>query len=194
MSSKKNQTRKKILQATWKMLEESNGQNTKMADIAKTAGISRQAMYLHFDSRIELMIATVKYVDEIKELNKRLELFNAAKTGVEMLNSLVEVWGNYIPEIYSIAKAMLLTKENDEATATAWMGCMSGLRSYCQQTIETIYKEKQLNHNWKIQEAVEILWTYISIHNWEQLTLECNWSNQKFIKNTQTLLHSILLT
>ncbi len=193
MSSKKVKTRKKILHANWKLLEISKGKDTKMADIAKAAGISRQAMYLHFDSRVELMIATVRYVDEVKDLDKRLEAFYSAKSGCEMLGALIKVWGNYIPEIYSIAKALLLTKDNDDATATAWMGCMSGLRGFCQQTITALASEKKLSTNWQIEEAIEILWTFISIHNWEQLTLECGWSNQKFIDKTTVMLRSILM-
>jgi len=78
MSSKKTDTRTRILTATWHLMEQRRGQGVSMSDIAKAAGISRQALYLHFDSRTELMIATVHYVDEVKGLNERLEKFQEA--------------------------------------------------------------------------------------------------------------------
>ena len=62
-------------------MEQRHGLGVSMGDIAKAAGISRQAVYLHFASRTELMIATTNYVDEVKGLNERLNRFKAATTG-----------------------------------------------------------------------------------------------------------------
>ena len=97
MSSKKIDTRTRILMATWQLMEQRRGQGVQMGDIAKAAGISRQALYLHFGSRTELMIATSNYVDEVKGLNERLKQLKAATTGIELLEACIEVWGNYIP-------------------------------------------------------------------------------------------------
>lgn len=36
-------------------MEDRRGQGVRMGDIAKAAGISRQAIYLHFDTRTALM-------------------------------------------------------------------------------------------------------------------------------------------
>ena len=107
-----------------------------MSDIAKEAGILRQAVYLHYSSRTDLMIATTQYVDEVKWLNERLKRFNAATSGIRLLEECVDVWGNYSPEIYGIARALMNTRETDEATAAAWNGCMGGLRGACREIID----------------------------------------------------------
>jgi AcrR family transcriptional regulator len=159
-----------------------------MNNIAKEAGISSQALYLHFSSRVALMTETVHYVDEIKGLNERLKQFQSATTGIELLEACVDVWGNYIPEIYGLAKALLNTRETDEATAAAWNGCMSGLRAVCQKTIEALDKEGILASPWTQEPAVEMFWTIISINNWEQLTIECGWSTDNYIAGIKTLL------
>ena len=44
-----------------------------MTDIVKTAGISRQAVYLHFPTRAEFLIATAQHLDEIENVDARLE-------------------------------------------------------------------------------------------------------------------------
>jgi len=188
MSSKNKDTRTRILDATWRLMEKRRGQGVSMSNIAKEAGVSRQALYLHFSSRIELMAETVHYVDEIKGLNERLKQFQSATTGIELLEACVDVWGNYIPEIYGLAKALLNTRETDEATAAAWNGCMSGLRAVCQKTIEALDKEGILASPWTQESAVEMFWTIISINNWEQLTLECGWSTDNYIAGIKTLL------
>ena len=56
MSSEKNSTKFRILEATRKLLE-SGDKNVRMSDIAKAVGISRQALYLHYPNRADLLIA-----------------------------------------------------------------------------------------------------------------------------------------
>lgn len=188
MSSKKIDTRTRILTATWQLMEQRRGQGVHMSDIAKAAGISRQALYLHFASRTELMIATINYVDEVKGLNERLNQLKAATTGIELLEACVEVWGNYIPEIYGLAKAMLTTRDTDEATATAWNGCMNCLRDFCRETIELLDQEGHLASQWSQKQAIDMFWTMLSINNWEQLTIECGWSTSQYIDWMKMLL------
>ncbi len=188
MSSKKPDTRTRILKATWQLMEQRLGKTISMGDVAKTVGISRQAVYLHFDSRTELMIATSNYVDEIKGLEERLNAFKAASTGTELLEACVEVWGGYIPEIYGLAKALLATRDTDEATATVWKNNMSCLRDICRESIETLEREGMLSSEWSQEEAVEMFWTMMSIYNWEQLTVECDWSTTQYIERMKVLL------
>ena len=171
-------------------MEQRRGLGVSMADIAKMAGISRQALYLHFDSRTELMLATVEYVDELKGLNERLKQFETATTGVELLETFVDVWGNHIPEIYGLARALLNTRETDEATASAWNGCMVCLRDVCNKTIEALESEGNLNANWSPKQAADMLFCMTSIQNWEQLTIEGGWSTAQYINRMKMLLRS----
>ena len=188
MSSDLSDTKKRILEATWELMEQRRGQGVSMSDIANAVGISRQAVYLHFASRTELMIETTNYINEVKGLNERLTQFEAATTGIELLEACVDMWGNYIPEIYAMAKALIMTRETDEATAAAWNGCMSGLREACRETIEALANEGILAPVWSQQEAIEMFWTILSISNWEQLTIECGWSTEQYISWMKTLL------
>jgi AcrR family transcriptional regulator len=188
MSSNEINTRTRILEATWELLEERHGQGVSMSEIARAAGISRQAVYLHFSSRTELMIATTQYVDEAKGLNERLNQLNAATSGIELLEACVDVWGNYIPEIYGIAKALLNIRESDEAAAAAWDGSMGCLRDVCREIIEALDHDGVLASEWSHNEATEMLYTLLSIQNWEQLTLESGWSTAQYVDWMKTLL------
>lgn len=193
MSSNKIETRIKILEATWHLLEKQPKKELKMSDVANAAGVSRQALYLHFDSKTSLMIATVEYVDEVKGLEERLKVFESAKTGTELLESCVTVWGNYIPEIYNVAKALLIARETDESAAAAWGGCMLKLRTLCQLTIRTLQQEGKLRKDWTSDEALEILWAQISISHWEQLVIESRFSPRQFVESVIKILKMILI-
>jgi len=193
MSSKNINTKVEILKATWHLMEQQQGQDVSMGNIANAAGISRQAVYLHFASRTELMIATSNYVDEMKGLNQRLARLETANNGTELLEICVDVWGNYIPEIYGLAKAMLKSRDTDDAIAAAWNGNMQCLRDVCVDVINTLEKESKLVTTWSNKQAADMFWTLISIQNWEQLTIECGWSTEQYINCMKKLLKSTFI-
>jgi AcrR family transcriptional regulator len=83
MSSENPDTRTRILESAWKLLEAGGGSEVRMSDIAKDAGISRQAVYLHFPKRADLLIATTRYIDEVNDIDARLAASRGAATGVE---------------------------------------------------------------------------------------------------------------
>ncbi|MFN2487225.1 MAG: TetR/AcrR family transcriptional regulator, partial [Acidimicrobiia bacterium] len=57
------ETRRRILQATWKLIEEL-GPSIRLIDAADRAGVSRQAVYLHFGDRAGLLLALVQHIPE----------------------------------------------------------------------------------------------------------------------------------
>ena len=121
MSSGESETRTRILEATRRLTEEHRGRGVRMRDVAEAAGISRQAVYDHFGSQAKLLVETTHYVDEVRGLEERRRRFREATTGVGRLEAYVEFWGNYIPEVYGMAKALLVARETDEAAAAAWL-------------------------------------------------------------------------
>ena len=181
MSSSDFDTRTKILMATWELMEKSGGKNVHMSHIAKAVGISRQAVYLHFASRNELMIATMEYVDEVKGLNERLEQLHAVSDSVELLQKSIAVWGNYIPEIYGLAKGLLSTKDTDEAAAAAWNNSMQCLADACRVAIQALHDEQRLAWSGSIDEGVQMLFAMLSIQTWEQLTIEFGWPQATYL-------------
>lgn len=194
MSSDKNDTRTKILEATWKLLEEHRGQGASMGQIAREAGISRQAVYLHFASRTELIIATTLYVDEVKGLDARFDRFREAETGIAKLEACIDVWGNYIPEIIGMAKTLLATRETDEATAAAWDEVMGCLRDVCRETIDVLAEEGNLAPEWSRGEATDLFMAMISVNAWEELTVESGWTNAEYVERMKKLLKRALIS
>jgi AcrR family transcriptional regulator len=169
-------------------MEQQHGQGVRMSDVAKAAGVSRQAVYLHFDSRAELLVATARYVDEVRGLGERLRSYRAATSGVDKLETYVEFWGNYIPEVYGVAKALLAARETDKAAAAAWEDRMRAVYTSCRSIIETLERDGMLAPEWTIEEAADLLWTVLSIRNWEHLTIERGWTTDLYITRMQRLL------
>ena len=193
MSSSDLETRTRILEATRQLMEEHNGQGVRMRDVAGAAGISRQAVYDNFGSRAKLLVETTHYVDGVRGLEERRRHFREATTGVGHLEAYVEFWGNYIPEVYGMAKALLVARETDEAAAAAWDDRMSAVRESCRRTIEALHRDGMLAPEWSRDVAVDLMWTMLSIRNWEQLTIECGWSTDQYVSRMLKLLKRTLV-
>jgi len=187
MSSGESETRTRILEATWRLMVQRRGQAVRMRDVAEAAGVSRQAVYDHFGSRAALMVATARYGDEVRGLDERLRRYRATTAGVERLEAFVEFWGNYIPEIYGIARALLAARETDEAVAAAWDDRMGVVHEACRNIIEALHRDGTLAPGWPRDEAADLLWTMLSIRNWEQLTIECGWPTNQYVGWMQEL-------
>ena len=187
MSSGESETRTRILEATWRLMVQRRGQGVRMRDVAEVAGVSRQAVYDHFGSRAALMVATARYGDEVRGLDERLRRYRATTAGVERLEAFVEFWGNYIPEIYGIARALLAARETDEAVAAAWDDRMGVVHEACRNIIEALHRDGTLAPGWSCNEAADLLWTMLSIRNWESLTIERGWSPSRYVGLMQEL-------
>ena len=193
MSSSASDTRTKILQATRQLMEERRGLGVRMSDIAKAAGVSRQAVYLHFENRINLLSATTKYVDKINGLEDRLKAVSDADSAVGMLDAYIDVWGNYLPEIHGLAGALFSVRETDDAAEMAWEECMSSHRAGCAEIIAALKSEGKLADGWSDSAATDMLSTILSFQTWEQLTSECGWPTSQYIEAMKTTLRRTLV-
>jgi len=169
------------------------GRNVRMGDVAREAGVSRQAVYDHFGSRAELMVATVRYGDEVLGLAERLRRYRAAESGVDRLEAYVEFWGNYIPEVYGIARALLAERDADKAVAAAWDDRMRAVHDACRDIIGRLRRDGTLSPGWATDEAADLLWTMLSIRNWESLTRERGWSVDHYVERMQDLTRRVFV-
>lgn len=191
MSSEHQNTRTRILSAALKLLEA--GGKTRMTDIARTAGISRQALYLHFETRADLLIATTLHLDEVNGSDALLASSRAAETGVARLDAYIEAWGGYIPAVYRVAKPIMMMAETDEAAKTAWDGRMSAMRHGCAAAVEALARDGRLRSEFDAETATDILWAQLSVPTWEALTQDRGWSQAEYISRLKLIAKRLLV-
>jgi AcrR family transcriptional regulator len=133
-----------------------------MSDIANSAGISRQALYLHFPNRTELLIATTHYIDRVKDVNRRLARSRSVSSGLERLEAYVEAWGNYIPEIYGVANALIVMGATDNEARLAWNGRLAAVREGCEAVVVALSREGRLSDRLSSPEAIDVLCAHLS--------------------------------
>lgn len=194
MSSGDPETRKKIMETTRQLIEQNQGQAVRLQDIAEAAGVSRQAIYLHFGSRVGLMVATVQYVDETAGLMERTQYIRDEKDSVRALYMFVEFWADYIPTVYALAKRLLVLRETDEGAAAAWKDRMDSLRNgACRFLIEQLEKDGRLAPEWQTEAAIDFFWMIISIQTWESLVVDRGWSSEQYTAKLNQMIQRTLI-
>ena len=194
MSSGDPETRKKILETTRELIEESRGEAVRLQDIAQAAGVSRQAIYLHFDSRADLMVATVQYIDRSGGLMERTQHVRDEEDSRVSVALFIDVWAEYVPAIYPMAKQLLILRETDEGAAAAWQDRMESLRNGpCRYLVERLEKDGQLAPEWKTETAVDVFWALISIQTWESLVIERGWSREQYAARLKEMIRRVLI-
>ncbi len=193
MSRKKLETRERILRTAWKLLESGSGSQVRMSDIAEAAGITRQALYLHFPKRADLLVATTKYLDQVKNVDDRLAASRAAKTGIERLDAFIDAWAGHIPDIYGIAKALLAMQHTDTDARLAWRDRMQAVREGCEAAVVALERDNRLLPNMSVETATDVLAMLLSVRNWEQLTIDSGWSQEDYVAAMKTLARAALV-
>lgn len=186
-------TRERILTATWSLLEDDDGRGVRMADVAKRAGVSRQAVYLHFPSRAELLVATTRHIDAIHDVDGRLAASRSAAGGLARLEAFIDAWAAYIPEVHGVCSALLAMRDTDAAAAAAWDDRMAALREGCAAAVQGLSDEGLLRPDLDSAGATDILWTLLSVRNWEHLCRDCGWPQDRYAAAMKDLARRALI-
>ena len=192
MSRENPTTRTRILNAAWSLLESGAARGVRMSDIAKAAGISRQALYLHFPSRAELLVATTRHVDEVKQVDALLAESRAA-AGPARLDAYVAAWGGYIPEIQGVFRALAAMMETDAEARAAYDDRMAAVRHGCAAAVAALAAEGCLAPHLSEAEASDLLWALLSVETWARLTRDCGWSQARYIEAMQQTARAALI-
>ncbi len=84
-------------------------------------------------------------------------------------------------------------RENDKAAAEAWDDRMQAVRHGCQAAVIAIAKDGKLKSDLSEQIATDLLWTLLTVENWEKLVLDCAWSQLNYENKMIELAEAVLL-
>jgi AcrR family transcriptional regulator len=186
------ETRTRVLEAAWALLEE-RGTGIRIADIAAKAGVSRQAVYLHFGDRTSLFVALGEHIDiSFGRDRLRADVFGAP-TGVESLRRWVQTMSWYTAKIDSVSRILELATESDEALAAAWKDRMTGRRGHVRRIADRIAAEGQLADGWTAESAADLIFTVTLPGPWRVLTSVAGWSEEQYAREITKLLERSLL-
>jgi AcrR family transcriptional regulator len=176
MSNKKEATRIRILDSALKMLRERGPGAVTMADVAEQAGLTRQAVYVHFGSRTALMLALVDHIDAVSGLQEFLGPVRSAASGRDALDASLRMIARYSPRIHDVATAIDLARHTDEDAAAAWADRMTERRKSIGSIVRRIQREGALRPGFSVSQVVDAIWAMSLPHSYAALVVDRGWS------------------
>ena len=164
-----------------------------MAEIARAAGISRQAVYLHFVDRAALLVALVHHADEKRGLPDEIQRIADARTGIAALSEMVAAQARSNPTIWAVARAVDAVRRTDDAAERSWQDRLMHRLEGCRQIIARLKAEGNLREDLDPAEAADLLWTITSLRAWEDLVLQRGWTPARYQERITGLLRNGLL-
>jgi AcrR family transcriptional regulator len=180
VSSSKPETRLAILGAARQLLEERGYFGVGLEDIAAAAGVSRQAIYLHFGSKSNLLLELARHIDESQGLPALIGQFRSAPTSLEAMDQLIHVVATYGPRVLRIALVMDGARQSDADALAAWRDRMMSRLGGMRWVIEWIARDGLLAPGWTVEDAAEWWWALSSPQVQELLTEVRHWSASKY--------------
>jgi AcrR family transcriptional regulator len=183
-----NNSKSRILDVALALITKRKGADVSMAKIADAARVSRQAMYLHFADRADLLLAVVRHADEKRGLADEIRKIAEAPTGVAAMAAMVSLQARMNPKILGIARALDAVRRNDEAAERGWQDRLKHRLSGCSQIVARLHHEGTLKPGISREEAADLLWNLTSLRTWEDLVLERGWTAEQYEKRVTRLL------
>jgi len=165
-----------------------------MAEIAQAAGISRQAVYMHYGTREALLTALNQHLTQTFGIAEELQRIAASATGIEALRASASFQARLYPKVWAVVRALETAQgNNDEDAERVWQAQLRNDLAGCKITVERLDREQLLKPGLDVDTATDLLWALTSIPLWEELVLQRGWSAQRYEQHVADLLIAALI-
>jgi AcrR family transcriptional regulator len=173
-------TRAAVLDATWRLLEEEGASSVTMASVAARAGVSRRAIYLHFASRGDLLLALHEHVDRVLDLEASVRPVREAPDGVALLRELAAHLARYHPRILRIDRALEAARRSDADVARLWDQGLQVWHDGCREIARRLSDEDRLAPPFTVETAADLLVALMRHDLLESLIVDRGWSPERY--------------
>jgi AcrR family transcriptional regulator len=181
MSSNRSETGRAILEAAREVFEQEGYHGAGLGAVAKRAGVSRQAIYLHFASKPELLTALHLHIYEVDVAPaiERHRLWESA-TALDALDASVRVDAEVASKVWRIHEALVVARrhhpEVDETLRPREAQRYEDLR----RLARWLKKDGMLPSGMTVATYADIQWGLTSIGTFTNLVVERGWSVDRF--------------
>jgi len=176
MSTRKEETRLRLLAAAEKLLLERGFHHVALEDIAAAAGVSRQAVYKsHFTSKADLVLALARHTHVSRNLDELVAPVRGARDADTKLLETIRAIVLIEVRVHDIALVLSAAATSDAGAAVAWRDRVEIKRGVLREALEGVAAEGRLSARWTVEEAVDFLAVLTSVDAYEQLVVERRW-------------------
>lgn len=175
-------TRERITKAAWEIIVSDGHEAATMGAVARRAGLSRQALYLHFKDRAELLVELVDYGDRQSGRGDWQQEVEAIDDIDERVRALVAAYQERAVRMAAVIRAVESARYVDEAAATAHSRRVQTSKPWVDKVIvQSLLDAGRIDPSWNRSEAVAIILSYINFKGWEHFAADFSWTRQQFV-------------
>ncbi len=167
-------TRERILSAAWKIAHERGSVQFTLAEVASLAGVSRQALYLHFDNRAGLLVEMARRIDHSSGFVSRIAA-TRKRPALQGLRQALRLWYEHLSEILPVARALEAAAITADEGATAYHDRMQAWHETLRICITAVADAGLLRRQWTVDQATDWVWARTQPANYEYLVRQRHW-------------------
>jgi AcrR family transcriptional regulator len=186
-------TRAELLAAMRTLLEERGFEALTMATVAQRAGVSRRAVYLHFNSRSDLVTALFDYVSREEGLAKSQEAVWEAASAIDALDEWARHLARYTPRVLAVDGAIELVRNHDDDARKHHKTVARQQRASARKLVKWLQDDGVLAPGWSVDTATEMLWALMSSDVVRRLVVEVHWSRKQLAEHLIRTFRSVFV-
>jgi len=173
-------TRERICEAALRLIVRRGGADVPLAEVAKAARVSRQALYLHFKDRAALFLAVAQHADDKRGLPEAIRRLREAPTGLDAVRSMAATRATMNPEIWPLARIIDSVRREDPAAEIIVQDRMAKRLGACRTIVDQLNRDGSLQPGLEPAVAADVLWVLTSLRTWEDLVLVRGWTAAQY--------------
>jgi AcrR family transcriptional regulator len=186
------ETRERLLDAAWTEATERGVDALTLAAVAAQAGVSRQAVYLHFQNRSTLLVEMTRRRDRTSGFAGRLV---AARQHPPLLafRRTLEEWYTYLPTVLSVARSLEAAALVGADGTEAYLDRMRDWREGLRIVVAALADAHHLTDHWDVETATDWVWSAVHPTTYHHLVSERGWQPADVASRTIEALERELL-
>jgi AcrR family transcriptional regulator len=193
-NARSRRTRAALLSAARAILEEDGFEALTMSAVAKRAGVTRRAVYMHFGSRADLAGALFDYVAAVEGLDESVERVWEARDAAAALDAWAEHLARYHPRLVAVDRALQRVWRSDPDARAHRRRVVAAKLDNCRRLADRLAGEGRLASCWTVDSAADMLFALVSSDTIEALIVDRRWSRQRLADHLALLFRSAFLT
>jgi AcrR family transcriptional regulator len=161
--------------------------------VARRAGVSRRAVYLHFASWAALVDALFGHIAERAGLSDSTRRISDSPDAGAALDAWAEHLAYYHTRLLAVNRAIERVRRVDADAARHRQRVVRAQLATCRMLARRLHQEQVLAPPWAVGTATDMLWALISTDMIEGLVVDRRWSRRRLAQHLAALLRSTFI-
>jgi AcrR family transcriptional regulator len=187
-------TRDRLLAAARRILETQGFESLTMSALGDEAGITRRAVYSHFDSRAQLVGELFDHVARTERLGESVARVWSAASATAALDEWARHLARYHPRVIAVDRAVDRVRHVDADAARHWRHVQRAKRANCRRLAAWLSRSGELASPWTLDSAADMLCALVSSDIIETLLVTRSWSRRDLSRHLSVLLRATFVS